>query len=167
MVPQHALVRATVGGDALARGEDREHRGRHPGDLPEQPGRLRAPLDVVPRREAVPVEEERLPAVVVGDLVLVGRDVLEVRELVLVPQDLFELTSDRGSSGFHVGDPGEGVRVEERVVSDERVTPEVSVEPADEPLTDTVRRVDEPLTERSTWYFTGHECTIVVPGALG
>ena len=83
-------------------------------------------------------------------------------------QHLVELArGSSASSGLELGDPREVVRVEERVVTDERVTPEVPVEPADEPLADTVGRVDEPLTERPTWYFTGHECTIVVPGALG
>ncbi len=148
VVAEHTLVGAPVRRDPLVRSEDREHRGGHARDALEQPIGLRAAFDVPARGEAVAVEEEGLPAVVVGDLVLVGGDVLKIGQSVRVAKHLLELGADRGGTGFELGHPRELDRVEERVVADHRVAAEVTVEPADEALADAVRHVDEALTQR-------------------
>ena len=92
--------------DVLARGEDREHRRRHAGDLAHQRGRPRAHLDAELRLEAVAVEEVRLPAVVVGDLDLVLGDVLEVRQRVAILEHMAQLVADDLPVVLDVLDPG-------------------------------------------------------------
>ena len=93
VVAQHALVGAAMVEDVLARGEDREHRRRHPRDLAHHLGRPGAHLDAELRLEAVAVEEERLPAVVVGDLDLILRDLLEVGQRLAVLEHALELAA--------------------------------------------------------------------------
>ena len=97
VVSQHALVRAAVRRDALVGRQDREHRRRHArGSRASSRAVSGHRSTLLPRGEAVAVEEERLPAVVLGDLVLVGGDVLEVRQVSWYCEHRVELRADRG-----------------------------------------------------------------------
>jgi hypothetical protein len=127
VVAQHALVGTAVIEDVLARRQNRDHRGRHPRDLAHQRGGSRAHLHAELRLEAVAVEEQRLPAVIVCDLDLIGGDVLEVRQRRLMLEQALDLLTDDVRVLFDVRDPGEALELEERRVTDERASP-------DEPL---------------------------------
>ena len=134
VVAQHALVGAAVVEDVLARGEDREHRRRHPRDLPHQRGRPRAHLDAELGLEAVAVEEERLPAVVVGDLDLVLGDVLEVGQRLTVLEHALELLADRLPVGLDSRDPGEAVDREEGRLAHQRALPDEPLDRRERPF---------------------------------
>ncbi len=134
--------------DVLAGGEDREHRRRHAGDLAHEGGRARAHLDAELGFEAVAVEEERLPAVVVGDLDLVLGDVLEVRELLALLEQPLGLLADDLPVALDVRHPVEALEREEGGVADERAPPDETLDRREDPFADRDRQLDGALPRR-------------------
>ncbi len=84
--PYHTLVGASVDGDLLVGHENGEEGGVEAGDALNQAGGFGALFAVAIGSHAVSVEEVGLPAIVIGDIILVAGDVLEVGELI----DFFE-----------------------------------------------------------------------------
>ena len=149
VVPQHALVRAVVRRDALAR-----RRGSRTSPSPCRGSLDRARVVSGQRAqfgvalEAVAVEEVRLPPVVVGELVLVGGDVLEVGQCSWSREHLVELGADRRPVAPRPARPTGSRLVEEVVVADERRLPEVAVDRPQEALAQSIGDVDRPLACR-------------------
>src|SRR5262249_30199755 len=132
MQAKHALVGTAMGRQLLAGGEDREERGLHAGHAPEKPGRLRTTAAIRHRLDAAGIEEERLPAVVLREVLLVLRDILEIRHVRGVGKERIELVADLAPVAFDGRDPGKILDVEELVVAERRGPPEIGVEPPDE-----------------------------------
>ena len=119
--PQHPVVGPAMRRQVLARVEDREHRRLQPRDPADRLPGLWAERDVLLRADPEAAEEEGLPGGVLRDRPHVGRDVLEVRQLVLAGHHPLQLGADRGKGPLHLGGPGEGRVVVDRRVAVDRV----------------------------------------------
>ncbi len=121
MIAEHPAPRAPMGRDVLARRQDRKETCGEAGNAVEQGGRLRAPPAIRFRTEPVGQEKEGLPTVVVADRRLVDGNVLEIRQLLPVVEDIVELLLHLGHHRFDPADPREGLGREERRRWDGRV----------------------------------------------
>ncbi len=134
VIAQQALVGAAVRRDALAGGEDREHRGQHPRHALDQGRGLRAERSAELRAVAVAVEEERLPAVIIGQRALVGGDLLEARQLLASAQQPLELGAHQRSATLKLSDPAEAGGLEEGRLAAERAAPEMALDRRQQPF---------------------------------
>ena len=113
VIAQHSLPWSAVRRDVLVREQHGEHRRGHAGDRFDDLSGARALQAVGVDAGAVRVEEEDLPAVVLGEVALLRLDVLEVGELIDAGEQTVEFIPDLVRAGFDVGDPRELICVEE------------------------------------------------------
>src|ERR1700737_313907 len=95
MVTQHAFVGTAMLRQMFARRENRKERRLHSRHFFKKARRFRAPLAVSLRLESIGEKEIRFPTVILRQLPLVRRDVLEIREIAAMPHHLIQLTANR------------------------------------------------------------------------
>src|SRR5689334_2473627 len=122
MITNNAFVRPSVFWNVLAPGEDREKCGLRPGNPVQQRGRLRTAAKIVFGTQSVSEEEKRLPFVVGRDVLLIGRNVLKVREIFAALHDLIELFPDVLPVRLDLARPWKIFGAKEFMVSNQRIT---------------------------------------------
>ncbi len=131
--------------DVLARSEDREERALEPGDPVEARGRLRAGPTAELGAPTEAPEREDAPLVVVGDSLLIGRDVLESRQESARLEQRVELRPYRGGGALEVGEPRDVLSRQHGRVRNLRRSAEPGIGPAKHTLAQLLQ--ESPLRE--------------------
>src|SRR5690606_3211062 len=130
---QHPVVWATVQRDPLAGLEDRKERRPQPRYAGQRVGGGRATGQVALRTQPVGQEQEGFPLVVAGDHGHVGRDFVERRQALALPQQRLQFGADGRRPGFQPGYPAELGIVENGPVSYQGGPGNTVLQPIEEP----------------------------------
>jgi len=133
VISNNAFVGASVFRNVLAAGEDGKEGRLCARNSIQQSRRLRTPAKIVFGPQSISEKEERLPFVVVRDVLLIGRDILKVRKIFAVLHDLIELFPDIPPVLFDLARPWKVFGAKEFMVANQRIATHELLDLADDP----------------------------------